>query len=219
MLVSTAALPFLGFGFVLGLKHALDGDHIVAVSTVVTENRSVMRMSLVGTFWGIGHTVSLFLVAVLVLAFEVTLPPRFSIFAETIVAVMLTILGADLLRKVAMKGISSTPFHSVEESVSCARKPLLIGIVHGLAGSAALMLMVVATMPSMFHGLVYVTVFGLGTIGGMCAMSVLMGLPLALGGKRIEAFGETIKVVAGLLSIGFGIVLGWSINKSGGLLS
>ncbi|HIO22158.1 MAG TPA: hypothetical protein EYN18_07175 [Nitrospirales bacterium] len=219
MLASAATLPLLGLGFVLGLKHALEGDHIVAVSTVVTENRGVMRTSLVGTFWGIGHTVSLLLVAVLVLAFEVTLSPKFAILAESVVALMLIILGADLLRKVGVAGISSVSVHSVKESKSCARKPFLIGVVHGLAGSAALMLMVVATMPSTFHGLVYVAVFGLGTIGGMCVMSFLMGLPLALGGQRVETFGENIKIVAGLLSIGFGIVLGWSISRSSGFLS
>ncbi len=81
------------------------------------------------------------------------------------------------------------------------------------------MLMVVATMPSTLHGLVYVAVFGLGTIGGMCAMSILMGLPLALGGQRVETFGENIKIVAGLLSIGFGMALAWSISRSGGFLS
>ena len=212
MLASTTMLPLLGLGFVLGLKHALEGDHIVAVSTVVTEHRGVMRPSLVGTFCGIGHTVSLLLVTVLVLAFEVTLSPQFAILAESIVAVMLIVLGADLLRKAGVTGISNVPLHSVQASASCARKPFLIGVVHGLAGSAALMLVVVATMPSTLHGLVYVAVFGLGTIGGMCAMSVLMGLPLALGGQRVETFSENIKIVAGLLSIGFGIALAWLIH-------
>lgn len=219
MLASTAMLPLLGLGFVLGLKHALEGDHIVAVSTVVTENRGVMRTSLVGTFWGIGHTVSLLFVTVLVLAFEVTLSPKFAILAESIVAVMLIVLGVDLLRKVTMTGISNAPLPSVHASASYARKPFLIGLVHGLAGSAALMLMVVATMPSTLHGLIYVAVFGLGTIGGMGAMSVLMGLPLALGRRRIETFGENIKIVAGLLSIGFGLALAWSISRSVGFLS
>ena len=220
MLESTTTLPLFGFGFILGLKHALEGDHIVAVSTVVTENRGVMRTSLVGTFWGIGHTVSLLLVTVIVLAFEVTLSSKFSIFAESLVAGMLIALGADLLRKVATASTLNVPLHSVvKESASCACKPFIIGVIHGFAGSAVLMLMVVATVPSMLHGFIYVVVFGLGTIGGMCAMSVLMGLPLALGGRRVEMFGENIKIVAGLLSIGFGIMLAWSISRSSGFLS
>ncbi len=218
MLASTATLPLLGLGFVLGLKHALESDHILAVSTVVTENRGVIHTSLVGTFWGIGHTVSLLSVAVLVLAFEVTLSVRFAVLAESLVAVMLIFLGVDLLRKVSIAGISTGSLRSAHASTRGVRKPFLIGLVHGLAGSAALMLIVVATMPSTLHGLVYVAVFGLGTIGGMCAMSVLMGIPLVLGGQRFEAFGENIKIVAGLLSIGFGIVLAWAISQSAGFL-
>ena len=202
----------------LGLKHALEGDHIVAATTVITENRGVMRTSLVGTFWGIGHTVSLLLVGVFVFAFEVTLSTKFAILAESVVALMLILLGTDLLRKTGVMGGSSIPLHVVQEPASYARKPFLIGVVHGLAGSAVLMLMVVATMPSPVQSLIYVAVFGLGTIGGMCAMSVLIGLPLVLGGLWVQTFSANIKVVAGLVSIGFGIAIWWSISRTAGLL-
>ena len=216
MLVSTAALPLLGMGFVLGIKHALEADHIAAVSTMVTEQRGVMRSSLVGTFWGIGHSASLLFVGILVLAFEVTLPPRFAILAESLVAVMLIVLGADLIRKVITGRKPCLLRGSTTDAVSYARKPFLIGALHGLSGSAALMLMVLATIPSALHGMVYVIVFGLGTIGGMLAMSVLVGLPLAFGGPRVEMFGEHVKLVAGLLSIGCGIGLAWIVSQSAG---
>ncbi len=214
MLGSIAAFPLLGVSFVLGLKHALDGDHIVAVSTVVAENRGVMRTSLVGTFWGIGHTLALMFVGMAVLVFDVEISPKVASFAELFVAMMLIFLGFDLLRKMRGEIFSNNSACAVQSTQQYMRKPFLIGVVHGLAGSAALMVMVVATMQSIVDGLLHVAVFGLGTIGGMCTMSIVMGLPFALGRESLKTFVSSIKVLAGVASVAFGLVLGWTVGQT-----
>jgi ABC-type nickel/cobalt efflux system permease component RcnA len=220
----------LGLGFVLGLRHALDPDHLVAVSTIVGEHRSLKRSSLVGTFWGLGHTASLIFAGVAVIVLKLRVPEAVGLWLELAVALMLVLLGARVLVK-SLRGwrmhahahahggrrhvhlhvhrAEDEHSHSHRHLLGFGARPFLIGMVHGMAGSAALMLLVLATIPSAVAGLVYVGVFGLGSVGGMLLMSGLMSLPFVLGGKRRGAVGECLRLATGLLSFSFGLFLVW----------
>ena len=225
----TSALGLLGFGFVLGLRHALDVDHLAAVSTIVSQRRSLWSSSLVGVVWGLGHTAALLAMAVLVIGLHTEIPPRVGTALELGVAAMLVGLGVNLLRTLWRGGRLHLHGHEHggrehvhlhvhatasepgaahhHHPVLAARRPFLVGLVHGLAGSAALMLAVVATIPSAPIALAYVGVFGCGSIGGMIAMSALLGMPLVLAADRFARAESVLRTCAGLGSIAVGIAV------------
>jgi nickel/cobalt exporter len=235
--LSPTLIATLGLGFILGLKHALDADHIVAVSTIVSEHKSIFKSSLIGTFWGLGHTASLLLVGLVVILLRLTIPAKVALLMEFGVAVMLVLLGANIIWKVfhgtrvhvhtyEHHGITHSHLHVHEgrkeehkhnHLISFGKKPFLVGLVHGVAGSAALMLLVLATLPSPLAGLIYILIFGIGSVGGMLIMSSLIGLPFVLTANRFVPLNERIKAVAGLMSVAFGIFLGWEIGIVEGL--
>lgn len=226
-----------GLGLILGVKHALDADHVIAVSTIVSEHRSLKWASLIGAFWGLGHTATLFAVGLLVIGLRLTIPPRLALGLEFLVALMLVILGASILwrsfgpERLHLHTHAHNPethahFHihgSREEDHShghpfnSMRKPFLVGMVHGLAGSAALMLLVLTTIPSPLAGLAYILIFGFGSVGGMLILSSLIGLPFILTARRFTAMNRWIQVGAGAASVAFGIFLGWEIGFEAGL--
>jgi ABC-type nickel/cobalt efflux system permease component RcnA len=244
-----ALASVLGLGFALGLQHALDADHIAAVCAIVSENRSVLRSSLIGAFWGLGHTASLFLVGLVVIGLRLTIPEPLALGLEFCVAIMLVALGVNALRKslrievhrhahahagAAHAHDGDAPHvHASEHAhlhvhvigrghhelplLRQARRPLLIGMVHGLAGSAALMLLVLSTISSPWIGLAYVAIFGIGSIGGMGLMSSVIGLPFAFTAIRFERVHRGFAVAAGLFSLGFGLYLGYEIGFVEGL--
>ncbi len=233
-----SSLAVMGLGFVLGLKHALDADHLLAVSTIVGREKSILRSSLVGVLWGFGHTASLFVAALLVIGLRVTIPKSLALSLEFSVGIMLVVLGADLLRRVIKGEISvhsHTHSHGGEEHShlhlhaegleqreqhhAIGRRPFYVGLVHGLAGSAALMLFVLATISSPWAGILYVIIFGGGTIAGMLAMSALIGLPFALASRGFAGFVGRIQFAAGLGSLGFGVFYAWHVAFREGLLS
>ncbi|HVZ59902.1 MAG TPA: hypothetical protein VG892_03865 [Terriglobales bacterium] len=221
----------LSLGFVLGLKHALDPDHMVAVSTIVSEQKSVRRSSLIGTFWGIGHTASLLAVGIVVILSQRVIPPHIADRMELAVAFMLVFLGIRTLRRFFVGwrfhihthrhgGDPHSHFHvhRPQESLPASQhhfpmrlglRPFLVGMVHGLAGSGALMLLVLGAMPSPFSRLAYIATFGVGSIGGMLAMSALISLPFVFTAIRFETMNRYIQAMAGALSIGLGILLMW----------
>jgi sulfite exporter TauE/SafE len=221
-------LGTLALGFVLGLKHALDADHLVAVSTIVGREKSVWKSSVVGAVWGMGHTASLFVAAVGVILLKLTISARASLTLEFGVGLMLILLGLDLLRRV-LKGEISIHSHSHDGEEgerlhlhaglpdlhrshnAVGKRPFFVGLVHGLAGSAALMLFVLTTITNPWIGLVYVLVFGGGTIGGMLVMSAVIGLPFALANRVFAGLVGKIQFAAGLGSLGFGIFYAWRI--------
>lgn len=237
--MDTSALTILGFGFVLGLKHALDSDHLIAVSTIVGERKGFWSASLVGLMWGLGHTASLLVVGVALIAFHLEIPERIAQGMEFAVALMLVILGANVLWKIARGGIFHMHVHrhdkhlhvhphvhepSAAQDVEKAhdhapavgKKPFLVGMVHGLAGSAALMLVVLATISSRPLALLYIGIFGIGSVGGMLVMSTLIGLPFALAAKSGRV-GTMVRLSAGLLSVVFGLFYAWRTGVEGGL--
>jgi ABC-type nickel/cobalt efflux system permease component RcnA len=224
----------LAFGFVLGLRHALDPDHLVAVSTIVSEHKSVARSSLVGTLWGLGHTVSLLAVSMVILLLRASIPAQLALWMEIPVAIMLIVLGVMTTLRVKREGglriHSHTHVHEETESphthvhvhthsghahehrlFRLGRRPFMVGMVHGVAGSAALTLAVLSTIPSIALGLLYIALFGIGSIGGMLLMSALIGLPFAMTAKRFSIINGRIQFCAGLFSIVFGLMLAWDL--------
>jgi ABC-type nickel/cobalt efflux system permease component RcnA len=239
---TTAGLfALLGLGLIFGLKHAMEVDHVVAVSAIVSEHRNVLRSAIVGGLWGAGHTASLVIVGVLVLVFRVAIPLGVANWLEFGVALMIIALGVMALARVLRKrpdvhlhrhlhdGQSHVHIHFHEpetqhaaehrvvsapdstgsfHSHAIARlgfKPLLVGAMHGLAGSAALTLLVLTQVHSVLLGLVYLAVFGIGSMLGMMLMSGLIGLPFALSGRRLTTINYGLQTTAGGLSVVFGL--------------
>jgi ABC-type nickel/cobalt efflux system permease component RcnA len=222
----------LALGFVLGLRHALDADHLAAVSTFVSEERNVLRSTLVGVSWGMGHTASLLVFGLGVAAFRLALTPRLSQFLEFLVGLMLIILGGNVLFRLARGGAVHAHRHQhdgVEHShlhvhldkaehqhqhrtLRLGGRPFVVGVVHGLAGTAALMMLVVGALPSLLLAAGYILIFGVGSIGGMAAMSLMMSAPLVLAVERLQLVERLIRLGAGLFSLGFGGYLAWEVG-------
>jgi high-affinity nickel-transport protein len=209
-----------GLGSLLGMRHALEPDHLAAVTTLVSRERNSLRAALLGAWWGIGHTLALLVVGASLVLVRTELPPRVSDAFELAVAAMLIALGLRSIRLAAQQGPggprhlhrhglivhshAAVPAHLHIGSWTFARRPLLIGAVHGLAGSGALTALVLATLPTTAARLMYVLLFGIGSTFSMAALSGVLGWPLArLGAHHRVARG--ISLVVGVMSIGIGI--------------
>jgi hypothetical protein len=204
-------LVVLGLGLFLGLKHATDADHVVAVTTFVSGQQSILRSCWIGAFWGLGHTLSLALAGLIVIALNVAIPVWVAERLEFLVAVMLVGLGVRVLIK-SWRGTLAG--HAHEHSHDHLSRPLLVGMVHGAAGSAALMLLVLSTIRSPLEAFLYIVVFGFGSVVGMLAISLLLALPLHWASRRVGASYRPIQMAAGLFSCVFGLYLGLSIWMS-----
>lgn len=233
-----SGIPVLGVGLAFGLKHALDADHLAAVSTILGESHGLWRSSLVGAVWGLGHTLALLAVGVAVVLFQVRISEGTAQGLELLVACMLIWLGAGALWKIVRGGQlhlhahAHGPFRHVHphahlggreqahthHGLQPGLRSLVVGMVHGLAGSAALMLLVLTTIPSPTLGFLYITVFGLGSIGGMVMMSLLVSLPLKLTAERWGRAHATLRAAASLLSLGIGSAMVYEIGFVSGWL-
>ncbi len=228
----------LGLGLTLGIKHALDADHLAAVSAIVSERKSLLSSCVVGGLWGLGHSIALLGAGVAVIFLHVELGPRVALALELGVAVMLVGLGVNALRKLMRGGKLHLHTHRhggrlhvhphfhfdtpesgphAHHETAVGARPLLVGMVHGLAGSAALMLLVLATIPSPMAGFVYLLVFGIGSTGGMLCMSALMGVPLQLTAAYFRRADVAVRAVAGLFSLGLGMLMVYQIGFVEGL--
>jgi len=230
----------LSFGFLLGLKHATEADHLAAVSTIVAERKSLWSSAFIGGIWGLGHTISLFLAGVFVLILNFQISEKTERMLEFCVGIMLTLLGLNVLRKLLKGG--KLHFHAHEHGAHEHVHPhihafghdhetethhgfkfnpraLIIGMVHGLAGSAALMLLVIPTIESKTVGLLYIVIFGAGSIGGMMLMSFLVGLPFHFTASRFNRFNYVLQSVAGLVSIALGLMIIYEKGVTEGLFS
>ena len=243
-LESLSTLAVLGIGLVFGLKHATEVDHVIAVSTIVSQHKSVFRSALVGLLWGAGHTASLLLVGVVVLALRVSIPERVSSWLELGVALMIIGLGLSALWRALRKsrkvhvhqhnhdGVSHVHIHfhenetkhepaiSLPHSHAVLRlgwKPVLIGTMHGLAGSGALTLLVLTQISSPWIGLLYLAIFGFGSMVGMLLMSGVIGFPFALTSTRLTHAHDRLQTVAAVLSICFGIWYAYETGAGAGL--
>lgn len=220
----------LFLGFVLGLKHAFEADHMIAVSTMVTEHKNPFKAALIGTFWGIGHTTTLFIAGIAILLLKITIPQKVALSLEFLVGCMLVLLGGYTLYKA--KQIVHTHAHSHDDGSSHEHphmaekkgmhrhhRSFLIGTVHGLAGSGALMVLVLATVQSTIEGLYYILIFGVGSIFGMTIMSMVIGLPFIYSTKKFPSIEQKLRLTAGILSIGFGFFVMYQIGITEKLFS
>jgi sulfite exporter TauE/SafE len=218
-----STIGVLLIGFALGLQHAIEADHLAAVSTIVSEKKSLLSASVVGGLWGLGHTISLFVAGIFVIFLKLQISPSTETKLEAGVGVMLILLGLNALRKLfaAEKIHAHSHEHGTREHIHIhthgdepepshhgfSMRSVMIGMVHGLAGSAALMLLVVPTIASPYLALAYILIFGIGSIGGMMAMSFLIGLPMHFTVNRFAFVNRGIRLLAGVFSLGLGAVM------------
>ncbi len=224
----TSIPAILGLGFFLGLKHATEADHMAAVSTIVSDRKSIWNSMLVGGLWGAGHTISLFIAGVLVLLLDFQISERTERGLEFCVGLMLTILGLNVLRKLFAGGQLHLHTHEhgdhthvhphihahdelgkphSHHGLSLSPRALIVGMVHGMAGSAALMLLVIPTIDSRILGLVYILIFGIGSIGGMMLMSLIVSLPFRLTTLKFNRANQVLQIGAGIFSIVLGLMI------------
>lgn len=258
-------LTVIGVGFLLGIRHATDPDHVIAVTTIVSRQRSIRHAGLIGVLWGIGHTLTILFVGTAIILFNVVIPPRVGLFMELAVGVMLVFLGVLNLTGVtqwvtdrftpahAPGGIIHSHAHQhgdgtqahvhvhghspevhfhLEENprgffeTTLQRmglyqllRPLGVGLVHGLAGSAAVALLVLTTIRDTHWAVVYLLVFGVGTIAGMMLITIVIGAPFAYTGKRFVNLNRGLGVASGFISVAFGLFVMIQIGFIDGLFS
>jgi ABC-type nickel/cobalt efflux system permease component RcnA len=238
----------LWLGFILGLKHAMEADHLVAITTILSEQRSLWRSMLVGVLWGLGHTAALLVAGLLIIVLHVTIPERMATLLELAVAVMITFLGARILylllrdrRRIHVhththegRAHSHLHFHDPwdehrardahtesapghHSGLQRGLRPVLVGVVHGLAGSAALVLLVLTEIMagngSRAFGLAYLLIFGAGSIGGMLLMSALISLPFIYTASYFGRVNNPLRLAAGVMSVAFGIHYAWEVTR------
>ncbi len=241
-LAELGLLAALVLGILLGSKHSLDPDHVVAVSTIVSEYKNPLRSFWVGISWGLGHTTTLLIIGIVIIALRLTIPERMALLFEFAVGVMLVGLGIQVIYSFRKKKVhqhahgheeeahhhfhshSKSPEHVPEHHNThgigkpfLRRKSYVIGLVHGVAGSAALTLLVLASIESPIAGLAYILLFGLGSVLSMGIMTVIIGLPFVMSAGRLPNLNRTIQFAVGSLSILFGGFLMYQIGFVDGL--
>ena len=242
LILTGQAIAVLGLGLFLGLKHATDADHVVAVTTFVSQESSILRSCWIGAFWGVGHTLSLAVAGILVIGLKVNVSEWLSERLELAVAAMLVLLGLNVIVRTlrTLRSGAGADVHRHDHTHEAVRnephshwhihlpghshnhtgwshaglRPLLTGMVHGAAGSAALMLLVLSTIRSPLEAFLYILIFGLGSILGMLAISFLLAIPLHWARGRMTASYKPIQLLAGLFSCVFGLFLGANIWMS-----
>jgi high-affinity nickel-transport protein len=221
-------LTLLALGFALGMRHATDSDHVVAVTTIVSREKHVGRAAWIGALWGVGHTATLVAVGLPIVVFGLVVPVKLSQSLEFSVALMLMALGvlnlAEYFRRLH-------PVRHERETRPSARhfarfallgrphalRSLGIGVVHGLAGSAAVALLVLSEVRSAVWAALYLLLFGVGTIAGMACVTAAVAAPLSLASARSERLAPHFAWISGVLSLGFGAFLVYQTGFVDGL--
>jgi hypothetical protein len=258
----TGLLAILALGFFLGMRHATDPDHVIAVSTIVARHRSVRSAAIIGGIWGLGHTLTILLVGSAIILFNWVIPARVGLSMELSVGVMLCVLGIMNLTG-AMRGIRETVSHHsgahihshahshgdyVHTHVHAHEpdahphdpertpvswldrqlgaiglyqlvRPLVVGIVHGLAGSAAVALVVLTTIRSPGWAVFYLLLFGLGTIAGMMLITAAISVPFALTSANFARWNRGLRLASGAVSLAFGLFLAYQVGVVDGLFT
>lgn len=257
-------LSLTSLGFFLGMRHATDPDHVIAVSTIVTRQRTIRAALLIGSLWGVGHTLTIVVVGGVIILFSIVIPPRLGLTMEMAVALMLIVLGMwnltgmlQRIREIRIGGEDrahplSARVHShgdyVHSHVSGPGpaqhghaenqtpsawldrrfgrlglyqviRPLVVGLVHGLAGSAAVALLVLALIKNPWWAVAYLLLFGMGTIAGMMLITGAIAAPLAYASMRFSRLERHLRVASGLLSLAFGLFLVYQIGVVKGLFT
>lgn len=260
----TTGLAILAIGFLLGMRHATDPDHVIAVSTIVSRERSLLKAGLIGVLWGVGHTLTILAVGAGIILFGLAIPARVGLTMEFSVGLMLILLGVLNLTG-AMKWISErfSPAHPqitgahahvhehdaklhlhwhshapgsqhhgesltppnwmsgspTQLGLFHTLRPLFVGLVHGLAGSAAVALLVLSTIREPKWGVLYLLIFGVGTIAGMMLITAAIALPFSFAGYRFAWLNKSLVTGSGLLSLGFGLFVCYQIGFVDGLFT
>jgi hypothetical protein len=201
---------FLTFitSLMLGMRHATDPDHIVAVTTIVSRERSVSKAASLGALWGVGHTITLLLVGGAIIAFKIVFDARLGLSLELCVAIMLIVLGLLNLFDVRMR--VGAPSNS---------RPFFVGVVHGLAGSAAAALLIVPLMDDPRWAALYLVTFGLGTIVGMSIVTISIAAPSLLAAAHMPSLQRSLRLASGAVSLVFGLYLAHKIGFADGLFT
>jgi high-affinity nickel-transport protein len=202
--MTTGGLSLWALGILLGLRHALEPDHLAAVSTLAGAERGPRAAVGLGVAWGLGHTLALLAVATVLATAQAALPPRLGTAFELGVGAMLVLLGASAVSR----GWRRAGAASVRASRTFARRSLIVGLLHGLAGSGALTVLVAAQLASPWGRVAYVALVGVGSMLGMAAVSGLAGVPLARAGAR-PGLARAIAALAGLAALGLGVTWIW----------
>lgn len=259
-----SGLAIIALGFFLGMRHATDPDHVIAVSTIVSRERSMVKAGLIGALWGLGHTVTIAIVGAAIILFGLVIPPRVGLTMEFSVGLMLILLGVLNLTG-AMKWLAErlSPTHSevtgehshvhahgsalhvhrhthaptdthhggaipppawlrgplAKLGVFHTLRPLFVGLVHGLAGSAAVALLVLSTIREPKWAVAYLLIFGVGTIAGMMVITTALALPFSFAGYRFDWLNRGLITGSGLLSLGFGLFVAYHIGFVDGLFT
>ncbi len=257
-------LSVIALGFFLGMRHATDPDHVIAVTTIVARHRSVKHAALIGGLWGVGHTLTILGVGGAIILLGWVIPARVGLSMEFSVGLMLILLGIMNLTGIlqwinsnfagapALGGEIHSHSHSHGDYIHTHAhghnpeahthdprqtplswmdrhfsgiglyqlvRPLVVGLVHGLAGSAAVALLVLTTIRDPWWATAYLGVFGVGTIAGMMLITAAIGVPFAYAGKTSQRMNWGIRVASGLISLGFGLFLAYQIGFVNGLFS
>ena len=219
------SLTILGLGFLLGARHALDADHVAAVSTMLAHRPDLRRSWFIGLCWGCGHTAVLLAVGLAVLSLKITIPDPTAQALESVVGLMLVVLGIALAvtlyreqwhlhahehdgaRHIHLHSHRLGEDHRHRHGWRASLAPLMVGMVHGLAGSAALMLVVLTAAHTVWEGMAYILLFGLGSILGMAVLGIVISLPLFYSASWGRYSQVALRGLASVGSIGFGIAL------------
>ncbi|WP_462412646.1 HoxN/HupN/NixA family nickel/cobalt transporter [Neobacillus sp. Marseille-QA0830] len=213
-------ISILLIGFLLGIKHAIEPDHVIAVSAIASESKNIKKSAFAGVYWGIGHTTTLFIVGMFLILAKSTFTDTVAMSLEFLVGIMLVTLGISSLRTIRTH-VHSHPHLSAKHAHNKHHrqhmKSFCIGFVHGLAGSAAMVLLTMSTVSTVWQGAQYILIFGLGTVIGMLSFSTVIGIPFVLtSGKQLN---KTLNHVTGVISILFGIYYMYHLGVNEGLFS
>ncbi|EAU54930.1 urease accessory protein [Mariprofundus ferrooxydans] len=231
-------IEVLLMGFLLGMRHAMESDHVAAVASLVTKSPSMRESIRLGSVWGMGHTLTLFAFGSAVMLLDQMIPEHMALMLEFTVGIMLVALGIDVMRRFIQErmhihvhrhadGSRHIHFHShadkalhadnSHEHLHAGRFPmraLLVGIMHGMAGSAALIVLTLQSVHSFATGMIYIALFGAGSIAGMAALSAVIMLPLQQSANRFSALHHYLQLGIGSATLCLGISIMYDIAKS-----
>jgi len=237
------SLSLLSLGFLLGMRHAVETDHVAALASLATRSRGVADTIRQGAIWGIGHTLTLFVFGSCVLLMDGIIPQRLAQGLEFAVGLMLIVLGLDVLRRLRRERIhfhahrhddGRQHFHAHSHTGETGHaalhhhqhprqgfplRALCVGLMHGMAGSAALILLTLQTVPSPLTGMLYIALFGIGSIAGMALLSVVIAIPLRYSATGLTWLHNGLQAAIGSATIVIGCRLAYEIGISGGLLT